>query len=446
MIGIKEGQGPIFAQFAKLTQGTSSEPPWLRALRQTAMDQFAALGFPTKRNDDWKYTDIAPIVEGGFTPAEVAMSELEPERIAREKFATLQCKTRLVFVNGFFSETLSSVGKLPKGVKVTNLLRSLHDEDGTIGSHLGRYARSDKNAFAALNTALFQDGAFVEVPKGCILDEPILVVCIALPGSRPVSTHLRNVYLLGEHSQATIIESFLSLGDDPHFTNVVSELVAAEGAILEHYKLQQENEAAYHVATIQAIQERRSHFISHNISFGGALTRNDINVVLDAEDAECDLGGLFVASGKQHIDNQTTIDHAKPNCMSRELYKGILGGHGAGVFNGKILVREDAQKTNAAQNNNNLLLSDDATINTKPELEIYADDVRCQHGATVGQISQDAVFYMRARGISKAAALDLLTYAFAGEVFDSMKWVTVRSRLEQVLFRKLAKIRQDSKT
>lgn len=442
MIGMKAGQAPIFAQFAALAKERASELPWLRALRQTALDQFATLGFPTKRTEEWKYTNVAPILDGAFQPAERTIGGLTREHLAREKFADLQCSNRLVFVNGFFSEELSSVGALPAGVKVASLARVLENADEAAGSHLGRYARSDGHPFAAVNTALFQDGALVEVPKGCIVEEPILVVLIAMPDGRPVASHPRNLYLLGANSQATIIESFLSIGDDAHFTNAVSELVLAEGAVLEHYKLQQENEAAFHVATVQAIQERDSRFVSHNVTFGGAMTRNDFHVVLDAEGADCDLGGLFVTTGKQHIDNQTTIDHAQPNCTSHELYKGILGGQGVGIFNGKILVREDAQKTRAAQNNNNLLLSEDAVINTKPQLEIYADDVRCQHGATVGQLSQEALFYMRSRGIKKDEAVDLLTYAFAGEIFDSMNWVTVRSRLEQVLFRKLSKTRQ----
>ncbi len=444
MIGIKEGQDAYFAQFAKLTKETLDEAPWLRTLREAAMDEFAEIGFPTTRNEDWKYTNVEPIVEGAFQPAEKSIGDLTRERIGREQLTKLQCCTRLVFVNGFFSEELSSRGTLPASVRVTNLASLLKSKDKTLENHLGQYARPEGHGFVALNTALFRDGALVEVEKGCILEEPILVLSIGMLEGKPVVSHPRNLYILGANSRATIIESYLTIGDGVHFTNAVSEMVIAEGAALEHYKLQQENEKAFHIATLRTVQERSSRLLAHNICFGGAITRNHVDIALNAEGAECNLGGLFVATGQQHIDNHTTLDHAKPNCNSEELYKGILADKGVGVFNGKILVREDAQKTNAFQSNPNLLLSDDATIYSKPQLEIYADDVRCKHGATVGQIHEDALFYMRSRGIEKEAARDLLTYAFAGEVFDSMTWVTVRSRLEALLFQKLSKTRQDN--
>ena len=444
MIGIKEGQDAYFAQFAKLTKETLDEAQWLRTLREAAMDEFAELGFPTTQDEDWKYTNVEPIVEGSFQPAENTIGDLTRDRVAREQLTKLQCSTRLVFVNGFFSKALSSTGTLPGRVKITNLASHLKSEGKTLENHLGHYARPEGHGFVALNTALFRDGALIEVQKNCILEEPILLVFIGMPEGKPVVSHPRNLYLLGANSRATIIESYLTIGDDVHFTNAVSEMVLAEGAALEHYKLQQENERAFHIATLQTVQERSSRLLSHNICFGGAITRNHIDVALNAEGAECILGGLFVATGEQHIDNHTTLDHAKPNCNSAELYKGILADKGVGVFNGKILVRQDAQKTNAFQSNPNLLLSEDATIYSKPQLEIYADDVRCKHGATVGQLHEDALFYMRSRGIEKEAARDLLTYAFAGEVFDSMTWITVRTRLEALLFQKLSKTRQDT--
>ncbi|MFA7171946.1 MAG: Fe-S cluster assembly protein SufD [Kiritimatiellia bacterium] len=443
MIGIKEGQKPYLEQFAQLAKATAGESAWVRALRQRGVEQFAALGFPTPRDENWKYTDVTPIITTAFQPAAKADSGVTREALDRGELTTLQCDSRLVFVNGFFSEQLSSIGELPAGVKVTNLAQLFTGEEQAIGCHLGRYAHLEEHAFVALNTAMLQDGALVEVAQGCRLEEPILIVFVATADGAPMVSHPRNLYCFGAESRATIIESYLSLGEGAHFTNAVSELVVGEGAVIEHYKLQHENEQAFHIATLQAIQARDSHLLAHNISFGGAITRNDINVVLDAEDAECDLGGLFVATGCQHVDNHTLIDHAQPNCNSRELYKGILGDQSVGIFNGKILVRQGAQKTNASQRNNNLLLSENATINTKPQLEIYADDVRCKHGATVGQISAEALFYMRSRGITKEAALDLLTYGFAGELFDSMTWVTVRSRLEQMLYRKLSKNRQE---
>lgn len=439
MIGIKDGQKTYLEQFAQLAKETVGELPWVRALRQRGMEQFTELGFPTARDEEWKYTDVTPITTTAFQPAARASGGVTREAIAREHLATLQCGTRLIFVNGFFSEQLSSIADLPAGVKVANLARLFKTGKQAIGCHLGRYARVEGHPFVALNTAFFQDGALVEIAPGCTLEEPILVVFIAMMDDSSMVSHPRNLYRFGAESRATIIESYLSLGEGAYFTNAVSELVVAEGATIEHYKLQQENEQAFHIATLQAVQARGSHLLAHNVSFGGAIARNDINVVLDGEGAECDLGGLFIATGRQHVDNHTMIDHAQPHCSSRELYKGILSDQSVGVFNGKILVRQDAQKTDASQRNNNLLLSEDAAINSKPQLEIYADDVRCKHGATVGQISREALFYMRSRGISQEAARDLLIYGFAGELFDSMTWVTVRSRLEQILHRKLSK-------
>lgn len=445
MIRNKEGQKAYLEQFVQLAKERAGDPLWVRALRQGGMEQFAAQGFPTAHDEEWKYTNVTPIVATAFQPATKSSGGVTREAMEREQLTNLQCSTRLVFVNGFFSEELSSTGKLPAGVKVANLAQLFKSEEQTAGAHLGRYARLEDHPFVALNTAFFQDGALVEVEKGCTLEEPILVVFIAIADDRPVVAHPRNLYLFDAGSRATIIESFLSIGEGSHFTNAVSELVIASDAKVEHYKLQCENEQAFHVATLQAIQEQGSSLLAHNVSLGGAITRNDITIVLDGEGAECDLGGLFVAAGQQHVDNHTTIDHTQPHCNSREKYKGILEDQSTGVFNGKILVRQDAQKTDAAQSNNNLLLSEDASINSKPQLEIYADDVRCKHGATVGQLSQEAMFYMRSRGISEAAARDLLTYAFAGEIFELMTWVTVRSRLEQMLYRKLSKNRQDNR-
>lgn len=441
MIGIKKGQKAYVQQFAQRAKESAGEAPWVRALRQRGMEQFTALGFPTARDEEWKYTDVAPILTTAFQPATKVSGGVTREEIDRKPLTRLQCSIRLVFVNGIFSGKLSTIGELPAGVKVSNLAPLFTSGEQAIGCHLGRYTRLEGHPFVALNTTFLQDGALVEIAPGCTLEEPILAVFIATADGAATISHPRNLYRFGAASRATVIESYLSLGEGVHFTNAVSELVADEGARIEHYNLQQENEQAFHVATLQAMQARGSHLFSHNISFGGALTRNDIHVVLDGEDAECDLGGLFVATGRQHVDNHTTIDHAQPNCSSRELYKGILSEQSVGVFNGKILVRQDAQKTNASQRNNNLLLSEEATINTKPQLEIYADDVRCKHGATVGQISEEALFYMRSRGITQEAARDLLTYGFAGELFDPMSWVTVRSRLEQMLYRKLAKKR-----
>ncbi|HYM09759.1 MAG TPA: Fe-S cluster assembly protein SufD, partial [Bryobacterales bacterium] len=250
---------------------------------------------------------------------------------------------------------------------------------------------------------------------------------------QPSVVHPRNLILVARDAQASFIETYLSLSDAAGFTNAVTEIVAGENAVVEHYRIQQENPRAFHIATVQIYQDRSSSFTSHNISLGAALARNDVNTVLDAEGAECTLNGLYMADGERHVDNHTSLDHAKPHCSSREVYKGILDGKATAVFNGKIIVRKDAQKTDAKQTNKNLLLSPDSTINTKPQLEIYADDVKCTHGATIGQLGEELIFYLRSRGIGLNEARSLLTYAFASDVTARMKWEPVRARLDELL-------------
>jgi len=348
----------------------------------------------------------------------------------------------MVFVNGFYAPGLSALSAVPPGVRVVSIAAALAAGDEALESHLARYARYDGNAFVALNTAFLSDGALIEIPRGVRAEEPIHVLFLTVPGGEPGVSHPRCMILAGRGSQATVVEEYSSLDEGSYFTNEVTEIVTEEGAVVEHVKLQLESPEAFHVGTVQGIQERNSVFNSHNLSFGGSLVRNDVNSVLNAEGAECVLNGLFVAGARQHVDNHTALDHAKPHCNSRELYKGILDGDATGVFNGKILVRKDAQKTNAIQSNKNLLLSKNAVVNTKPQLEIYADDVRCTHGATVGQLDAEALFYMQSRGIPRTAARDLLTYAFAADILDRMTVTGLRGRLEEILYRKLSEGRQ----
>jgi Fe-S cluster assembly protein SufD len=444
MIETREEQDLYLSHFTSLKEEGGKRPSWVQKLRKNAMESFAELGFPATKNEDWKYTNVSSLAKVAFTPVLRAPVGLTRHEIDQMPLARLECKNRLVFVNGRFSQALSSACILPKELNAGSLAAALESGGETLERHLARYARYEDRPFVALNTAFLQDGALVEIPKGLILEEPMHLLFISLPAAEPVIFHPRNLILAGSGSQATVIETHLGIGEGVYFNNVVTEIVAGEGAVLDHYKLQQESEQAFHVATVQVLQERSSTLCSHNVSFGAALTRNDTNSVLDAEGAGCTLNGLFVATGRQHVDNHTWLDHAKPHCTSLELYKGILNGRAAGVFNGKIMVRKDAQKTNAIQSNKNLLLSENAVINTKPQLEIYADDVRCTHGATVGQLDQDALFYMRSRGIERQEARDLLTYAFAGDVLDRMKWEPASTRLEETLYLKLSKDRQGS--
>jgi Fe-S cluster assembly protein SufD len=443
MIETSERQDLYLAHFARIRKDTDGRPAWLQKLCRGAIDRFATLGFPTTHDEDWKYTNLSPLEKISFQPAGPARSKLTWRAIEQATLSGARFPSRLVFVNGRYSPGFSSLAEPAKGMVVTSLAEALAKGDETAENHLARYAQFDDRAMVALNTALFEDGALVVIPSGLILDEPVHLLFVSAPDDEPFVSHPRNLILAGKGSQASLIEEYISLGEGVHFTNTVTELVIGEGAVIDHYKLQSESEQAFHVSTVQGYQERSSTLTSHNVSLGGGLVRNDVNSVLDAEGAECVLNGLFVAGGSQHVDNHTWLDHAKPNCLSRELYKGILGGRASAVFNGKIMVRKDAQKTNALQSNKNLLLSEDAVINTKPQLEIYADDVRCTHGATVGQLDAEALFYMQSRGIGRAEARDLLTYAFAGELFDRMKVDGLRDRLEKALYRKLSPNRQE---
>src|SRR5262249_41723876 len=307
---------------------------------------------------------------------------------------------RLVFVNGRFQGELS---KLPRGIEVGSLAATMQSGHATAEQHLARHAGYKDHAFVALNTAFLEDGAFIEVPKETVLEQPLHLVFLSVP-TGPVVSHPRSLIVVGRDAQVSVVESYFGFSEKTYFTNAVTEIVAGENAIVEHYKLQQEQEQAFHVSTLQVHQERASSFTSHSISLGGALVRNDVNTVLDGEGAESTLNGLYIGKGAKRVDNHTTIDQAQPHCSSREIYKGILDGKASAVFNGKIVVRKGAQKTDAKQTNKNLLLSEDATINTKPQLEIYADDVKCTHGATIGQLGEESVFYLRSRGIGQEEA------------------------------------------
>jgi Fe-S cluster assembly protein SufD len=401
----------------------TSGPEWLGRLRRQAYERFSALGFPSTKDEEWKYTNVSPIAKTQFVRA-----PLDGFRPRRQDLPDLGCAVRLVFVNGRFSPELSTL-EPAGGLRVQSLAAALTEGHPAVEAHLGRYASFEKQAFVALNTALAEDGALVEIGKDAAPERPVHLVFWSSAGDAPVAVHSRILILAARGSQASVIEHYLGAPGSRYFTNAVTEAVLGPGAVLDHYRIQDESERAYHVAAFQAVQDRDSVLRSHNVAFGAALSRNDVNSVLDAEGAECVLNGLFLVNGERHADFHTLLDHAKPHCTSHELYKGILDGRGAGVFNGKIIVRKDAQKTNAIQSNRNLLLSSDAVINTKPQLEIFADDVRCTHGATVGQMDREALFYLRSRGIPAAAAREMLTLAFAGEVLDEMRWEPLKERL-----------------
>ena len=414
-------------------------PRWLQDMRARAAASFAALGFPTVRDEDWRFTNIAPIATTDFRPAADVASHATEADLAGYLYS--DAANRVVIVNGRFSAELSRVSGLPKGVRVGSRAAAITEHTDVVQRYLGQLADYGTRAFAALNTALAVDGAYVYIPDGVIVEQPLhlLFVSTAATSGQPVMSSTRALVVAGERSQARIVETYAGPRGSVYFTNAITEVFAGESAVIDHYKVQEESVDAFHIASMHVHLARSSNVSSHSFSLGGKLVRNDAITILDGEGAECTLNGLYVADGERLIDNHTSIDHAKPHCPSHEIYKGILGGKARAVFNGKIVVRQDAQKTNAKQTNRALLLSDDASINTKPQLEIFADDVKCTHGAAIGQLDEDAIFYLRARGLTYFEARDMLIHAFAGEILDRVQIEPLRIALEAELYAQLAK-------
>ena len=424
----------LFEAFEQRVEAKS--PAWLMNLRRAGNAHFAELGFPTTDHEEWRFTNIRPIAE--LDPqAPPNNVRLTPDDIARFPFSDLPSRL-VVFVDGKLHPELSTNGK-NDGVKVLDLAAAIEAESDILQQYLGRYARYDDNAFVALNTSMINDGAVIVIPAKQKVTEPIFLLFISTGKVANVVTNPRVLVVANERSEAVVIEKYVSMGDEVHFTNAVTELILAESARLEHCKIQCENVNAFHVATIHSHQKRNSNLLTHSISLGGAIARNNVSPVLDAEGCECTMNGLYITHGTQLVDHHTTIHHAKPNCNSHEFYHGILDGKSQGVFNGKIFVRPDAQKTDAKQTNRNLLLSNEATINTKPQLEIFADDVKCTHGATVGQLEDEHIFYLRARGIGLEQARRMLVHAFASDIVNRISIEAIRNELDDLFYERFEK-------
>ncbi len=419
---------PLFQRFQ--LNNDEARPGWIEQLRKSAMAWFAENGFPTSRQEDWRFTNVAPITSLALHPSEGPWRNLTNEEIRLSAFGQLDCY-RLVFVDGHFVPALSAQ---PDGELEAGSLRDyIASGKGGIEQHLGHHASFDPNPFAALNTAFFRDGAFVRVPARRVVTKPIHLLFLTT-ATEPDATALpRNLILAGKESSVTVIESYASLSDLPCLTNAVTELSLETGARIEHCKIQNESENAFHIATLHATQAADSHWLSHSISIGARIARNHIHAALSGQGADCLLNGLYMARGEQLVDHHTLVDHIQPRCESHEFYHGVLDDNSRGVFNGKIFVRQDAQKTNARQTNRNLLLSENAMIDTKPQLEIFADDVKCSHGATVGQLDEDQLFYLRARGIGLESARRMLIRAFASAVIERIPVAEVRAELEHEL-------------
>jgi Fe-S cluster assembly protein SufD len=411
-------------------------PKWVHGLRTAGLTKFKSQGFPTLRDEEWRFTRVRPIAGSAFTPVEAYQPDrLTVGRILERTFDDGDCR-RLVFVDGHFAPDLSRIGELPEGILLGSLADALEQHPQIVEPYLGRIANIDTQPFTALNTAFLRDGALVFLQGNITVDDPIHIVYASTGDGEATVSHPRTLVVAGDNSRVTVVESYIGSQDTDgvYFTNAVSEFYCGDNAEISHCKLQRESRRAYHVAAQQTMVARNGRFSTENISIGGGLVRNDIGSILDGEGIDCRVDGLYLATRRQHVDNHTLIRHIKPRCHSFELYKGILDGKSRGVFNGKIYVDPNAQKTDAKQSNNCILLSEDARINTNPQLEIFADDVKCTHGATVGQLDEEAVFYLRSRGIPDEQARHMLIYAFAAEVFERIAVEQVRGRLEADLY------------
>ena len=429
---------PYLKAFARFEQAAATtQPSWLFPLRKAGLARFAELGFPTLKLEDWRFTNVAPIAKLPFKPVfEASASSVTPDALAQFAFAKLP-GTRLVFVNGIYSAELSTTPAHTGGIKVSNLAAALANDSALVEKHLGRYVRTEDNAFAALNNAFFQDGGFVYVPAGQSVDDPVQFLFINTSKEAGSTTHPRNLIIAEREAKLTVIESYVSLASAPTFTNAVTEFALGDNAIVEHCKFQDESTEAYHIAALHSHLGRAVSFSSHSIATGAKLARNNLRTTLDGEGIECVLNGVYITNNDQLSDHYMVVDHAKPHCASHEYFNGILAGKSKGVFHGRILVRPDAQKTDAKQTNKNLLLSDDATADTKPQLEIYADDVKCTHGATIGQLNDESIYYLRSRGIGLENARRMLIHAFAGEIIDRVKHDALREELDALVWDRL---------
>ena len=423
-----------------LKQAPTPGPEWTAPVRRQALERFAALGFPTTHDEDWKYTSVEPLVRIPLAPGlghddgvECRVVDLGLEEVA---------SNRLVVVDGRFSHRLARLRDLPKGVAAMSLAEAMRERRDLVEPHWARYADYRNQSFAALNTALAEDGVFLHVPSGATLP-PIQLLFISTAADGPTVSHPRALIVLERGSQATVIETYLGMKDDVYWTNGVTEIVLDDNAVFDGYKLQMESERGFHIATQQARLGRDAVLTSHAFALGAELARNDVNAAFAGEGGDCTLNGLYVTAGFQHVDNHTRIDHERPRCTSRELYKGIMGGKSRGVFNGKIYVHEHAEKTDARQTNRNLLLSEEAWVDTKPQLEIYNNDVKCSHGSTIGQLDEDAVYFLRSRGLDIRAAIGLLTQGFANDITGRVKPAPLAELLEGRLAEKIDAMAQE---
>ncbi|GAB3314235.1 Fe-S cluster assembly protein SufD [Larkinella ripae] len=408
----------------------------LHQVRREALNQFDRLGFPTVKHEEWKYTNVNSLIKEVFEFN--AASQITADDLAQLEASRLEGNV-LYFVNGRYQPELSKIVSPAEQLSITPLTEAMKTMPDVLGQYFAKYADYQDNAFTALNTAFADEGVVIQVPANTTVEAPTILRFISDARQMNVASQPRNLFIVNSNAEVKVAESFRTLGDQASFTNVVTEIVLAEEARMEYYKIQNESDMAYHIGTTQVDQKDNSHFYSATVTLDGGFIRNNLNITLDGSNCEAHMYGLYFPNGRQHIDNHTLVDHQKPNSHSNELYKGILEDRSTGVFNGKIFVRQDAQKTNAYQSCKNVVLSNEATMNTKPQLEIFADDVKCSHGTTTGKLNEEALFYMRSRGIPKEEAQSLLMYAFAEDVIQKIKINALREQIERRIQAKLAR-------
>ena len=428
------------ADFKAFEKGLPANgPTWLRDIREEGLASFNKLGFPTARrgNEKWKYTNVTPIANTEFKyPFKVGGNAVNGQQIA-DVAPWEESWARLVFVDGLLSPTLSSGQGAKDGLRLANLAEAVSQDGGMVEKHLSRQAISGEDGFTAINTAFLRDGAFVHVPDGTAPSTALHLVFATSEGPQPIATHPRTLIVVGRHSRLTVVESYIGLTPTPYFTNAVAEIVVGEGAEVDHYRYMMESANAFHIGTTRVRVDRDATFSSTSFATGGRLARNDLGVLLDAPGGSCVLNGLYFTSDTQHIDNHINIDHAQPHTTSQQYFKGILADSSRAVFSGRVLIRKDAQKTYARQSDKNLILSEGARVNTKPSLEIFADDVQAFHGATAGAVAKDALFYMRSRGLDEETARGVLIHGFASEIIDAVGLPSLRDHLDRLFSRSL---------
>ena len=403
-------------------------------IRRRALERFDKLGFPTIRHEEWKYSNVKNLVNQAFDFN--AVTDFSAQDLEEMPIPNLEGNI-LYFINGIYHAELSTIVSPKSVLQILTFAEATKTQPELVEQYFNKYSDYQDNAFTALNTAFAKNGIFVHVPDNTVVEQPIILRFISDARTLNVASQPRNLIVVGKRSEVQIAEAYRSLGENASFTNAVTEFVIGEEANVHYYKVQNESDKSYHIGTTSVLQSNKSVFTANTVTANGGFVRNNLNIKIDGEYAEANMFGLYIPNGKQHIDNHTVVDHAKPNSNSNELYKGILKGKSTGVFNGKIFVRQDAQKTNAFQSCKNVLLSEEASMNTKPQLEIWADDVKCSHGTTTGQLNDDALFYMQARGISKDSARALLTLAFAQDVIDKFEIVAIKEYLQALIEEKI---------